>query len=146
MYFKDREVHTASRGGEHYDYTTKHITEHPAIVKLFQDNPDLILDGELYRHGKSLQQISGAARMEKNAVDMDWLQYYIYDIVDITAPFEGRLERLNKIAEELRYTKTFVLYNTLSNILIYIISFQYKLKERVLFRTHPFISFHEVLS
>ena len=39
--------------------------------------------------------------MEKNAVDMDWLQYYIYDIVDITAPFEGRLERLNKIAKEL---------------------------------------------
>ena len=39
--------------------------------------------------------------MEKNAVDMDWLQYYIYDIVDITTPFEGRLERLNKIAEEL---------------------------------------------
>ena len=101
MYFKDGEVHTASRGGEHYDYTTKHITEHPAIVKLFQDNPDLILDGELYRHGKSLQQISGAARMEKNAVDMNWLQYYIYDIVDITTPFEGRLERLNKIAEEL---------------------------------------------
>lgn len=101
MYFKDGEVHTASRGGEHYDYTTKHITEHPAIVKLFQNNPDLILDGELYRHGKSLQQISGAARMEKNAVDMDWLQYYIYDIVDITTPFEGRLERLNKIAEEL---------------------------------------------
>ena len=26
-----------------------------------------------------LQQISGAARMEKNAVDCDWLEYWIYD-------------------------------------------------------------------
>ena len=101
MYFKDNEIHTASRGGEHYDYTTKHITEHPDLIKLFQSMPGLILDGELYRHGKSLQQISGAARMEKNAYDMDWLQYYIYDIVDLQKPFEERLQVLNTIKEEL---------------------------------------------
>ena len=101
MYMKDGVIHTASRGGEHYDYTTKHITEHPDLIKLFQSMPGLILDGELYRHGKSLQQISGAARMEKNAYDMDWLQYYIYDIVDLQKPFEERLQVLNTIKEEL---------------------------------------------
>lgn len=101
MYFKEGAVHTASRGGEHYDYSTTHITQHPLFVKLFEQYPDLILDGELYCHGKSLQQISGAARMEKNAYDMDWLQYYIYDIVSTTLTFKERLEILKEIKKIL---------------------------------------------
>lgn len=81
MYMNDKgEVHTASRGGEHYDYTTEHITTDPRLLELFKLNPNIILDGELFRRFKSLQQISGAARMEKNAYDCDWLQYWIYDI------------------------------------------------------------------
>lgn len=104
MYFKDGKVHTASRGGEHYDYSTTHITEHPRFLQLFQEHPELILDGELYMHGKSLQQISGAARMEKNAYDMDWLQYYVYDVVDTTKTFEQRLEVLKAIQQELNLT------------------------------------------
>lgn len=68
---------------ETYDYSTTHITQHPLLIKLFTKNPKLILDGELYKHGKSLQQISGAARMEKNAYDCDWLEYYIYDLVNL---------------------------------------------------------------
>lgn len=95
------EIHTASRGGEHYDYSTRHITEHPLIIKLFEKYPQLILDGELYKHGKSLQQISGAARMEKNAYDMDWLQYYVYDIVEPTLTFKERLQWLEIIKKEL---------------------------------------------
>lgn len=101
MYYKDGVIHTASRGGEHYDYSTTHITEHPLMLKLFEAHPDLKLDGELYCHGKSLQQISGAARMEKNAYDMDWLQYYIYDIVDTNQTFEGRLIQLKQVQQEL---------------------------------------------
>lgn len=101
MYFKDGKIHTASRGGEHYDYSTTHITEHPLMVALFNKYPQLILDGELYKHGKSLQQISGAARMEKNAYDMDWLQYYIYDIVDTNLIFEDRLKWLDIVKQEL---------------------------------------------
>lgn len=95
------EIHTASRGGEHYDYSTTHITEHPLIIALFNKYPQLILDGELYKHGKSLQQISGAARMEKNAYDMDWLQYYVYDIVEPTLEFKDRLKWLEVIQKEL---------------------------------------------
>lgn len=101
MYMKDGKVHTASRGGEHYDYSTCHITEHPLMIKLFEKYPQLILDGELYKHGKSLQQISGAARMEKNAYDMDWLQYYVYDIVEPTLEFKDRLKWLEVIQKEL---------------------------------------------
>lgn len=87
LYYKDGVVHTASRGGEHYDYSTHHICEYPPLVKFFKENPTVILDGELFRRFKSLQQISGAARMEKTAYDGDWLQYWIYDcyIPDMTA-------------------------------------------------------------
>lgn len=81
LYWDGKEIKTASRGGETYDYSTTHITQHPLLIKLFTKNPKLILDGELYKHGKSLQQISGAARMEKNAYDCDWLEYYVYDLI-----------------------------------------------------------------
>lgn len=95
------EIHTASRGGQHYDYSTMHITQHPKIIALFNKYPQLILDGELYLHGKSLQQISGAARLEKNAYDCDWLQYYVYDIVETTLTFKERLKWLEIIKKEL---------------------------------------------
>jgi ATP-dependent DNA ligase len=79
MYYKDGEVHTASRGGEHYDYSTEHIRTDERLIKFFEANPTVILDGELFKRFKSLQQISGAARMEKNAYDCDWLEYWVYD-------------------------------------------------------------------
>lgn len=79
MYYKDGEVLTASRGGEHYNYSTEHIRTDARLIKFFEENPDVILDGELFKRFKSLQQISGAARMEKNAYDCDWLEYWIYD-------------------------------------------------------------------
>ena len=79
LYYKDGEIHTASRGGEHYDYSTEHIRTDNRLLKFFEEHPDVILDGELFKRFKSLQQISGAARMEKNAVDCDWLEYWIYD-------------------------------------------------------------------
>lgn len=79
MYWNGEEVLTASRGGETYHYSTEHIRTNKALIEFFQEHPTVILDGELYRHGKTLQQISGAARMEKNAYDCDWLQYWVYD-------------------------------------------------------------------
>lgn len=76
---EDGEIHTASRGGDHYDYSTTHLRTNPALVSFFKENPSIILDGELFVRGKSLQTLSGAARMEKNAYDCDWLQYWVYD-------------------------------------------------------------------
>lgn len=79
FYYNEGEIHTASRGGDDYDYSTIHLRENPQLIQFFEANPTVILDGELFKPGKSLQQISGAARMEKNAVDCDWLEYWIYD-------------------------------------------------------------------
>lgn len=100
FYYKDDTVKSASRGGGDYDPATAHLREHPTIVALFKKYPDLVLDGELYEHGKSLQQISGAARQEKCATDSVWLQYYIYDIMDSTKTFEERLDILHDISHE----------------------------------------------
>lgn len=79
FYYKDGVIHTASRGGEDYDAATTHLREDLKLLKFFEAHPTVILDGELFVRGKTLQQISGAARMEKNAYDCDWLQYWVYD-------------------------------------------------------------------
>ena len=86
FYYKDGVIHTASRGGEDYDAATTHLREDPKLLKFFETHPTVILDGELFVRGKTLQQISGAARMEKNAVDCDWLEYWIYDCYDKYVP------------------------------------------------------------
>lgn len=86
FYYKDGEIHTASRGGEDYDVATTHLREDPKLLKFFEIHPTVILDGELFVRGKTLQQISGAARMEKNAYDCDWLQYWVYDCYDTANP------------------------------------------------------------
>ncbi len=101
FYLKDGVIVTASRGGNSYNYSTQHFITNPEFIKFFENHPDIVLDGELYKHGKSLQQISGAARMEKNAVDCDWLEYYIYDVMDGSKTFEERLDVLDEITEEL---------------------------------------------
>lgn len=86
FYWDGKEVHTASRGGEHYDYSTIHLRENPNLITFFKANPTVILDGELFKRFKTLQQISGAARMEKNAYDCDWLEYWVYDYYDTANP------------------------------------------------------------
>ena len=101
MYFDGKEIRTASRGGTNYDAATSHIRNHPEFIKFFQSVPDIMLDGELYKHGKSLQQISGAARQEKAGEKSNWLQYFVYDVVDTTKSFNDRLLDLGYIESTL---------------------------------------------
>lgn len=99
MYWNGNEIHTASRGGTTYDYSTTHLTEHPILIQIFQTYPTLILDLELYKFGKSLQQCSGAARLEKNAYDCDWLEMYVYDCYFTDHPEKIAQERINFLKE-----------------------------------------------
>lgn len=94
MYWDGEQIRTASRGGENYDLATSHLRENKTLIEFFKEKPTIILDGELYKHGKTLQQISGAARMEKNAYDCDWLQYWVYDCYDTANPNITAQDRL----------------------------------------------------
>lgn len=101
FYWNGSEVVTASRGGGDYDTSTTFIRVHPKLIQFFKKHPNIILDGELYKYGKSLQTISGAARLEKDTSGMDWLEFYIFDIMDSDKTFEERLEVLHSIQIEL---------------------------------------------
>lgn len=101
MYWDGKEILTASRGGENYNPATTHLRENEKLIAFFKENPTIILDGELYKHGKTLQQISGAARMEKNAYDCDWLEFWVYDCYDKANPDMIANDRIKFLFEVL---------------------------------------------
>lgn len=69
------EIVFATRGGKTYKLPFLSIQLKP----FFAVNPKVILDGEIFCLGKRLQEISGAARNEKEKVD--WLGYHVYDVI-----------------------------------------------------------------
>ena len=101
---KDGKLHTASRGAMNYDAAMCEIINHPTLIKLFKDNPGLIMDGECYHHGYSLQQLSGIARTQKTAIDYSILQFYWYDIVDTNSTFDERWAFMQDIKDQLNLT------------------------------------------
>ena len=98
FYLKDGEIISASRGGSDYDASTVHLRTHPKMIELFNKMPDLVLDGELYIHGRSLQYISGTARLESGESRCNELEYYIYDTMDANMTAQ---ERWNYISDEI---------------------------------------------
>ena len=98
----DGKLHTSSRGATNYDSAMFEILTHPALIKLFKNNKGLMLDGECYHHGYTLQQINSIARTQKVAKDLEVLQFYWYDIVDLNNPFKSRLAKMKAIAKELK--------------------------------------------
>lgn len=101
---EDGKLHTASRGATNYDAAMIEILEHPDLIRLFKDNPTLIMDGECYKHGYSLQQLNSVARTQVKAVDYEILQFYWYDIVDLNSPVTERINRIKELAEPLNLT------------------------------------------
>lgn len=112
FYYKDGEVHTASRGGEDYDASTTHLREDLRLLAFFEANPTVILDGELFKRGKTLQQISGAARMEKNAYDCDWLEYWIYDCYIADRPETPAIRRYGFLFSDLHEKHNIPIYES----------------------------------
>lgn len=97
IYMKDGELRTSSRGGQNYDVAMTYILQDPYIKQLLTNNPELILDGEVYKHGWTLQKISGLGRLESLHEDHKQLRFYCYDIVDLKKPFKDRLKILKTI-------------------------------------------------
>lgn len=113
FYWDGEEIHTSSRGGEHYDYSTNHIRNYPPLIEFFKRNPTITLDGELFKRGKSLQQISGAARLEKNAYDCDWLEYWVYDCYDAANIAMKAADRQNFLIDELNHKDGIMVYDNI---------------------------------
>lgn len=101
MYWNKGEIHTASRGSVNYDLATFHIINHPKLIAFFKENPNIILDGELYTAGETLNRISGVCRAQKTVAESEFINYYIYDIVDTQKSFKERLEILKSIQQFL---------------------------------------------
>ena len=100
LYYKDGEILSASRGGTDYDVPTSDIRKNKTLLEWFKQNPTLILDGELYSHGQSLQRLSGIARLKTWEDRCDILEYWIYDIVSEKI-FEERYNLLMDLQELL---------------------------------------------
>lgn len=96
----DGTLHTSSRGAMNYDAAMQEILTNPTLLEIFNANPGLILDGEGYKYGFSLQQLNGVARTQVNETDYSVLQFYLYDIVDCNKSFEERKAFIDKIAEQ----------------------------------------------
>lgn len=79
--------------------TNDHFT---AIRHLPLDNlpEDIVLDGELYIHGYSLQNLTSLITPDKPALNSFKVNLFVYDIV-CDLPFEERIELLEEIMQEL---------------------------------------------
>lgn len=71
------------------------------IKLLLENEPNIILDGELYNHDLSLQQISGIVRNEDDSYSEKLkLKFYIFDCVDLehnSLTFSDRYEKLKEL-------------------------------------------------
>lgn len=77
---------------------------HAILAPLFANNPDLVLDGELYNHllREDFGEISSIVR-KKNPSVADFekaervMQYHVYDIVDLDDPFSARSSTIRRL-------------------------------------------------
>lgn len=102
LFWKNGSICTASRGGGNYDCSMQQFIENPELIAFFEAHPDIILDGEIYKHGWSLQNISGEARRCETMHGSDYLEFYIYDVMIPEISFEERLKLLNMVQKSLK--------------------------------------------
>lgn len=92
-------VTSTSRKGMSYDFGTSKLRQ--KLYKLFAENPDIVLDGELYIHGELQNKISGAMRKGTYIPEIhDQMQYHVWDIVDTELTYEQRKEILIQLLEK----------------------------------------------
>ena len=103
LYYKDGNIYTSSRGGKDYNIAATYIRKDAYLQNLFKENPNLILDGELYKHGWNLQKISGLGRLETLHEDHKKLQFHCYDIVDENKTFNERYKLLKTFEQTEKF-------------------------------------------
>ncbi len=96
----DGEVLAISRMGKDYSVSARFIIEDLVDTLAIMADGEF-LDGELYVHEKSLQNISGLTRDQKPTDEHRMLQYHVYDVVA-----EGNVEfRIKGLSEYIRRSK-----------------------------------------
>jgi len=87
------------------------IVLYPYLNDLYDHelNQSLYLDGELYKHGRALQDISGSVRNSKKSKVLSELnEYHIYDCfypLELNTAYESRREQLQVLFDELTNKK-----------------------------------------
>lgn len=108
---KEKSILMCSRGGKFYTGLS-HIEKEMDI--LFKKYPRTQFDGELYTHGVTQNEISGAARKQKRDLftDYTWLEYHIYDLPIIEGNEHTQDEReafririATEFSEKLKYIR-----------------------------------------
>lgn len=101
-------VNSFSRESMDYNFGTNKIRE--KLLPIFQKYPDLVLDGELYKHDIPQNHISGAMRSKgsgEHKYVFNIMEYHVYDIIDTDLTFEERRKFLVDLAIE--FPEAFVL-------------------------------------
>jgi ATP-dependent DNA ligase len=94
-------VTSYSREAMSYDFATDKIRRR--LEPMFRQYPELILDGELYKHELPQGKISGAMRSKgggENTAIFNIMEYHVYDIIDTDLPFKERRKFLEKLIKE----------------------------------------------
>lgn len=107
---RETDIRMCSRGGKFYTGLYHIEDEIKGILDMY---PNLMFDGELYTHGVTQNEISGAARKQKREMftDYTWLQYHVYDIPIIEgkeyrqANREEYRKELGKVFKDLKHVK-----------------------------------------
>lgn len=94
-----------SRKGDQY-FSVPHIEK--ALYVIFAENPDLVLDGELYNHDlkDNFNEIASLVRKKKptpaELIESEkMVQYHVYDHVDTSKPFSERIMKVNQLVAAL---------------------------------------------
>lgn len=101
LFWDGNEIKTVSRGATNYDVPTTHLRTNSKLINFFKQYPNIILDGELFKFGLTLNIISGLCRKQQWEDSMNQLEFYMYDIVDLNKPFVARYNTILKIQELL---------------------------------------------
>lgn len=94
-----------SRGGQYYQipHIEKQLNQLFIFLLQAHGHTNFILDGEIYKHGVPLQEISGAARKEVGDIlfaSNDWLEYHIYDVINLNQLDEAQISRISKLVDK----------------------------------------------
>lgn len=108
---KDEKVVIYSRSGKEYDLS--HLAE--VLTPIFEEYPDIVLDGELYFHGMAQSDISGLVRSGKDTkftaeekLMRDNLIYHVFDIIDRSNLCQSFTERYKQLINIIKPSRFYV--------------------------------------